>query len=445
MQWNGSEKSITDISATDVGYTRASSSFALPRPTQFSFSYEDLLMSVGRTQMLSTARSRLKPEEREALVRDVSVALMTHIDIFVKPGSDFAFSEQVGELADEARSSLASKVGAAVADRVMEASGYRFRANAKDVKLSRPAGSTSRKTPDFIYDEVEGKGRSPWLAIMEAKGSLSESRAERGRLGRWALAAYREQVQDLVGETADGVIIDGGCAAAFGAIPGAPRSSIAIRACSLDVPPAAVGVRATVGHAVAHSLSSAATPRALMESVTAQQPRREEHQSEPLQRQQVQSHGGGGGSRFGDGGEPRGGPGAHGLTALANYEANFLLCGAFVAARRIRDRLEGAEEHEHGLTQEFLVSEAHPDFLFLKRAFAPCWAAGHFAVFKPAAEVLLRAVAGRSPTPHLIQVPGAQRTTGPEITVQADGLAWISKVAGSPKPVIWDLDKGKWR
>lgn len=444
MRWDGSEKLITDISSTSVNYSQDPSAFALPRRTQFSFTYEDLFMSVGRTQMLSTARTKLSLEERVDLVRDISVALMTHIDIFVQAGPDFAFSERLEELADEARSSLASKVGAAVADRVMEASGYKFRANAKDVRLSRRAGSTSSKIPDFVYDEVGATGRPPWLVIVEAKGSLSPSRAERSRLGRWALSAYREQVQDLIGETANGVRIDGGCAAAFGAIPGAKQSSVAIRACSIDVivPPA--GAPAAIGHQVAHSLSAAATPRSHMQAATAQQQRIQENQHQHVQ-QQVPSGRGGGGSGFRDGGRPRGGPGAHGLTALANYEANFLLCGALVAARRIRGLLDNTKSHDKEQTQEFLVSETHPNFLFFKTAFAPCWATGHLAVYKPAAEVILQAVAGSSSPPRFLDVPGAPPTSEPGILIQADGLAWVSKVSGSPKSKVWDLNKGGWR
>lgn len=443
MRWGGLPKSITDISSAGVNYLPGSSGFALPRRPQFSFTYEDLFMSVGRTQMLSTARSKLTLEDRVNLVRDISVALMTHIDIFVQPGPDFAFSELLEELADEARSSLASKIGAAVADRVMEASGYRFRANAKDVKLTRRAGSTSSKTPDFVYDEAGATGRSPWLVIVEAKGSLSASRAGRNRLGRWALAAYREQVQHLIGETANGVRIDGGCAAAFGAIPGANQSSLAIRACSIHATAPPAGARAAMGHQVAHSLSAAATPRPYMQAASPQQQRILEDQDQPVQ-QQIPSHGGGGGSGFRDGGEPHGGPGAHGLTALANYETNFLLCGALKAARRIRGLLNDIKSHDKEQVQEFLVSETHPNFLFFKPAFAPCWAPGHFAVFRPAAEAIMQAVTGSSPLPRLLEVPGAPPTSEPGILVQADGLAWVSKVGGSPKSKVWDLDKGKW-
>ncbi len=251
-------------------------------------------------------------------------------------------------------------------------------------------------------------------------------------------------MQDLIGETANGVHIDGGCAAAFGAIPGAKQSSLAIRACSVDASRPA-GAVAVVDQEVAHSLSAAATPRPHLQAAAAQQQRLHENQHQPVQRHQVQSHGGGGGSGFGDGGERRGGPGAHGLTALANYETNFLLCGALVAARRIRGLLDSAEAHEKEQTQEFLMSDAYPNFLFFKTAFAPCWATGHFAVYKPAAEVILQAVAGSSPPPRFLDVPGAPPTSEPGILVQADGLAWVSKVGGSPKSKIWDFDKGDWR
>jgi hypothetical protein len=46
---------------------------------------------------------------------------------------------------------------------------------------------------------------------------------------------------------------------------------------------------------------------------------------------------------------------------------------------------------------------------------------------------------------RLIDVPLAQPASRPEIVIQADGLAWVTKVTGSPKPKTWDLGKGDWR
>jgi hypothetical protein len=109
---------------------------------------------------------------------------------------------------DEERTSLASKAGAAVADLFMERAGYRFRANARELDFSKIAKSTSRKIPDFVYDDAKDSHSSQSRAIVvEAKGSLSKFLATKGRLIARAKKAYEEQISEFVGGTANGITI----------------------------------------------------------------------------------------------------------------------------------------------------------------------------------------------------------------------------------------------
>ncbi|MHC2466961.1 hypothetical protein [Bradyrhizobium embrapense] len=220
MGWSPPTKVIDDISGENVPDARTASGFSISAPDILSFKWEDLVLCVGRTQMLSTARSSLTVEERSKLVRDVSIAILTHLDIFIDTSSKrLSFIYALDEVADEERTSLASKAGAAVADLLMERSGYRFRANARELDFSKTAKSASRKVPDFVYDDAKHSSQ-PRAIVVEAKGSLSKFLATKGRLIARAKKAYEEQVSAFVGGTASGIIISGGCAAAFGAPPG---------------------------------------------------------------------------------------------------------------------------------------------------------------------------------------------------------------------------------
>src|SRR5262245_62518321 len=138
MGWIPPVKIIDDISAEHTLDQKAASGCSVSVPDTLGFKWEDLILCVGRTQMLGTAHSGLTPEERSRLVRDVSVAILTHLNIFIDTSSArFAFTKLLDELADEERTSLASKAGAAVADLLMEKSGYRFRANARELDFGK--------------------------------------------------------------------------------------------------------------------------------------------------------------------------------------------------------------------------------------------------------------------------------------------------------------------
>jgi hypothetical protein len=449
MGWSPPTKVIDDISGENISDPRAAPSFSVSAPDTLSFKWEDLILCVGRTQMLGTARSRLTVEERSRLVHDVSVAILTHLDIFIDTSSTrLAFTSVLDEVADEERTSLASKAGAAVADLFMERAGYRFRANARELDFSKIAKSTSRKIPDFVYDDPKDSHSSQSRAIVvEAKGSLSKFLATKGRLIARAKKAYEEQISEFVGGTANGITISGGCAAAFGGLPGQTFSRLVI--CSSDVtvgdPKSAQETREPAGGgslgAVARSLSAAASPMQPMPQPQVQQ-RHQEQVSHP-------NPGGDGGGRHGHGRGREREPGPNGRIAFANYETIFQLCGATDAAQAIRYSLAGAiPRDESPQVQLFMTSTTDDRFLFSRHPYAPCWAPGYFAVYRPMAEAILQSLANnRLAPPNSVRLPEVPTDlTGRDelIFVHEDGLAWVKDLKGDLELRKWNLATGGW-
>jgi hypothetical protein len=453
MSWIPPEKTIKDIFAVEVQDPRAS--FSFPVPERLSFDWELMILSIGRTQTLSMAHSKLSLADRSRLVRDVSVAIMTHLNIFVDaPNKNFAFTNLLSELADEEKTSLASKVGAAVADLLMEKSGYRFRANARELEFTKPQASTSRKIPDFVYDDGDGSDTEPSkVVVVEAKGSLSKFRATKGRLMALASRAYDLQVKNFVGAKASGIAIGGGCVAAYGAIPGRASSSLVLCSPSAEpgilpptgAEPSAVGAGGMPAR-IARSLSAAASG-----VVQQQEIRHEDEDEEQIQIPLLDRGGGGRGRGSGDRGDPERPPRPNGRIAFANYESVFQLCGATNAAHMIRRSLAGIpEEEDEDLpqTQVFYVAEYDQRFLIGSTPFAPCWSAGYFAIYGPSAEAILDSlVYNRSNPPESVTLPEIPADLAGEdgpIAVQADGLAWLSRPRGRIARKIWDLSNGGW-
>jgi hypothetical protein len=125
VNWSPLKKTINDVCAALVAHPEAAGSVSIAIPDELSFAWGQLLLSIGRTQTLSQARSTLPDEERRRFVDRVSRAIMAHIEVFVDLHNErFAFTSLLDEQADEDRTSLASKVGAAVADLAMEEAGF---------------------------------------------------------------------------------------------------------------------------------------------------------------------------------------------------------------------------------------------------------------------------------------------------------------------------------
>ena len=83
MSWNPPNKSIKEVCAATVEHPDAVGSVSIAIPEELSFAWGQLVLSIGRTQTLSQARSKLSHEERLHFVHDVSLAIMAHIEIFV--------------------------------------------------------------------------------------------------------------------------------------------------------------------------------------------------------------------------------------------------------------------------------------------------------------------------------------------------------------------------
>lgn len=411
--------------------------------------WEEVILSIGRTQMLRTSRTGLSIAQRDRLVRDVSVAILTQIDIFLERKNDrFTFQTLLEELADEERTSVASKVGAAVADVEMEKSGFRFRANARELTFEQFEAAQSKRIPDFVYDCGNGDETKPSdVVVVEAKGSLSRLRATKGRLNKLAKNAYEAQVQAFVGSTAnDGIAITGGCAIAFGAVPGNDDCTLSLYISA----PAGEADAGSAGAALNSGLGVVRIPRSLSSAANAMQRPDEKHEIEGnVATLDPQANGNGPGHHRP--GRKRGhGPNAHGRIAFANYETVFRLCGAANAALMLRQCLDGAVEREDKpVMQAFYQSSSDDRFLFGGTPFAKCWSpSGYFAIYKPAAETILEALAANRSTPPysvtLPEIPKDLRWEHGAFAVQADGLTWISMIRGDFTTKIWSLSSGKW-
>jgi hypothetical protein len=94
------------------------------------------------------------------------------------------------------------------------------------------------------------------------------------------------------------------------------------------------------------------------------------------------------------------------------------------------------------------VSASDDRFLFGSAPFAPCWSPGYFAIYKPAAEAILESLASsRISPPASVTIPEIPPDLGGgegSIVVQADGLAWLSRLSGPITIKKWDLSAGRW-
>ncbi|QOZ06890.1 hypothetical protein [Bradyrhizobium sp. CCBAU 51765] len=450
MDWMPAEKAIEDVRVIAAPEPRASADLEAQLARALSLRWEEVVLSIGRTQMLSTSRTGLSLAQRDRLVRDVSVAILTQIDIFLERKSDrFTFQTLLEELADEERTSVASKVGAAIADVEMEKSGFRFRANARELTFEQFEATQSKNIPDFVYDSGRGDETTPSdVVAVEAKGSLSRLRATKSRLKNLAKKAYEAQVQAFVGSTAnDSIAVTGGCAIAFGATPGngdcTLRLYVSAPAGGTDSGGAGAAVRGP-------GLGGARIPRSLSSAANAMQQLDKKHEIERESATLDPQANGNGPGHHRPGRKRRRGPNAHGRIAFANYETVFRLCGAANAALMLRQCLDGAVEREDNpVMQAFYQSSSDDRFLFGGTPFAKCWSpSGYFAIYKPAAEAILEALAAnRSTPPDSVTLPELPKDLSWEhgaFAAQADGLTWMSMVRGDFTTKIWNLSSGKW-
>jgi hypothetical protein len=434
MNWIPRTKQITDLSPILVRQELERGGGELSCPSPLSFTWDDLVLSLARTTALLSEVRELSPEDLAELVRANGTNLAIHMNLFIDThDAEFLFTTKANILADEQRTSFAAKVGAAVADLVMQRMGFYWSANARelDLKLSSHATEATKRIPDFVYDPAGEHGFQPQsVVVVEAKGSLSKQRAKRGPILKLAQDAYNGQVRHIIGAKGKDLTVASGYAIAFGTIPGQRASTLAITSPqSLQVGGASAGV-------LARSLSAASS-----------------YEMRPRQPSIAQR---GGSGEPPDGGYRREGErrAPSGRIAYANYESVFLLCGATGAARVIRNILSGqgtdilAPEH---FIQDFWVFE-HRGKRFWT-SLGQRWWPGRalFAIYEPSAEDILRSVSNNlDAVPVTVSLTVASIADDAEfdrdfdIAVQGDGLALLRTLLLPGEHRNWDLRNGDW-
>jgi hypothetical protein len=411
--WHPSAKSINDIAAVLVQQNLNVSGNDLHLPDYLSFEREHLILSIARTRTLAASQSGLTHHEQLELIESVGREITTYIELFLQDNRpEFCLSERVAILADDERTSLAAKIGAAIADLLMERLDFHWRANARDLFLtSTEFLSASTKIPDFAYDPGARHGfEQQSVVLVEAKGSLSRTRGKRNRILKLAQNAFNQQVRDYIGKTSGDLTVGGGYAVAFGTIPGSEVSTLAIASPQQMIIDPTSLERAS-------SLSAA--------SLAAQQ--QIANQTEQQVTQAPYSRLGGGGSGRGGGERREEGERAQptGRVAFANYEAVFRLCGAEKAAAHLRRILAGQSTDglsEDQLVQEFrVINQGGGRFLTSMGSYS--WdGSGTFAIDeKSASRILQSAAAHLDAPPSSVSIPIVPVDRRRRAVVDADG------------------------
>jgi hypothetical protein len=167
-----------------------------------TFSLPALAASIART-------TTLKPAPPTMLHIWGQVALL-EVQWLIDNSSDFSLSPHIHSLADTERTGFAGKVGAGVADLLLNSLGYSWRDNAASVASKRTAH------PDFIYDSGAASGHG--VVIAEAHGSFRKSTSNTS-ISKKGCEKYDKQVSPFLGRpTKHGNILHG-YSIAFGAKP----------------------------------------------------------------------------------------------------------------------------------------------------------------------------------------------------------------------------------
>lgn len=455
MAWSPAKKVILNVKVIRINQdiTKEISGVALPET--IGFEWEKFVLSVTRTRGMQAQVEGLSLERRQRLIESYGLRIADAIDVFVDETThEFAFSDGILILPDDERPSFAGNVGAAVADLVMESMGFQWRANAAELKLRAVDDNTTdkkkKKTPDYVYDPGSRHGfESGSVVVVEAKGSLSTTEALEAPVTHRARSAYKEQVEGFVGTDSQGLFVASGFAIAFGAVPGAKTSRIAL-ASPQTVPvgrrPVSASAAAIGGAGFLQMAQAQEKQQPMIDHGYLQQVQTPQY----VPAQEIRRGGRGGGG--GDDGEGRHeGERAQpsGRIAYANYENVFLLCGARNAAAFLRNILSGASEdsvNEDALFQDFWLLDSPEPIL---TAGFPPWR-HHFGIYEPSAVTILRSAAdNRSAPPQSVEIvvaPTGDPTDAPgrEFFMQGDGLAYVDWPGRPAKLRRWDLNKGDW-
>jgi hypothetical protein len=442
MTWQ-TKKVIANVNLIRIDQAGVTEVGGVDLPKLLDFAWEQFVMSVVRTRGLQTQLDRLTLEKRQRLVRYGSL-VAEQIDVYIDPSTpQFSFIDELDTLPDDERPSMAGNVGAAIADLVMESLRFHWRCNASELKLSPAAGvgpDKKGKTPDYVYDPGREHICPPGsVVIVEAKGSLSKTEAKEAPVNRRARSAYKEQVEQFIGPTPHGLTVVSGFAIAFGAVPGAGTSRMALAS------PQTI----TVGNNL--SAAAVSTTRLLVASMPEPMPdpQRDKpaHVSFPKPQFVPVRRGGGGGGDGRDGRREGERAQPSGLVAFASYENVFLICGALNAAAFLRSILSGRPDDvkDDAAFQEFWLLDS-PDPVLV----GPLFSGPHvFGIYElSAVEILKSAADNRQAPPPVVDLSVAptrdpSETPGRAFFMQGDGLTYIRR----PMPAKhrrWDLIKGDW-
>jgi hypothetical protein len=319
----------------------------------------------------------------------------------------------------------------------MERLDFHWRANARDLNLE-PRVSGSKKTPDFVYDPGARHGfQQQSVVVVEAKGSLSGTRAKRNAILRLAEKAFNEQVRDFIGRKSSNLTVASGYAVAFGSIPRVETSTLAI-ASPQEVIVESVSLERAFSLSAAASGAAQAARAAVVQQI----------QRAPSQYKQDHGRGGDGGRGGGERRGEREWAQPTGRVAFANYEAVFRLCGAEKAAALLRTILSGQRVEQASATelvQQFYVIE-QKGAKYLTAVGSYSWdGSGIFAIDERSASQILRAAATNlngPPSSVSMSIVPEERRRGTiedaEAAIHGDGLALLLGPQHQV-PVHWDL------
>jgi hypothetical protein len=212
--WTQTTKNLNPGRQPERPSVAVSGSFTPPKIGLMKVAPNDLFKSIARC----AAASRASP----SLVAAVVASSRALCEFLVDDATPvFAITDDVFDLADAERTALSGRIGAGMADQMMETLGSAWRDIAEQLILS------SGPLADFVYQEKLGRS----IVLTEAKGSISNkasSTAARTRAGN----AYRRQVDPYVftspsapnGHAPIG-LIEHGYVVAFAARPGPGSSS----------------------------------------------------------------------------------------------------------------------------------------------------------------------------------------------------------------------------
>lgn len=180
--WLSSTKSVPQR-VREQHANAALSPFQAPSlPASISFAPIELALSIGRNLALSGAPP--------AIINALANSALDGLDHFVDDaGADFCVTADASYLADAGLVSLAHNIGVGVAGLYMEAMGYLWRANGKELMAG------GGYTPDYIWSTGAPSGN---VVLSEAKGAAAVGATLGGLNGR-ARSGYRLQVDPWLG------------------------------------------------------------------------------------------------------------------------------------------------------------------------------------------------------------------------------------------------------